>query len=93
MWASGHNGDMRRAAHGYEPEAAMGRSLRAGGARANSPSKCSVVKVKNKDRKLALPMRAGFHENVLKMSPRCLVGNIQTCRSGPQWVARSEMKR
>jgi hypothetical protein len=25
MWASGHNGEMRRAAHGYEPtrEAAM----------------------------------------------------------------------
>ena len=25
MWASGHNGDIRRAAHGYEPtrEAAM----------------------------------------------------------------------
>jgi hypothetical protein len=86
MWASGYNGDMRRAARGYEPtpEAAMAAFARVGGTRANSPSKCSVVKVKNKDRKLALPMRASFHENVLKMSPRCLVGNIQTCRSGPQ---------
>ena len=33
MWASGHNGDIKRATHGYEPtrEAAMA-SLRAGGA-------------------------------------------------------------
>jgi hypothetical protein len=33
MWASGHNGEIRRAAHGYEPtrEAATARSLRAGG--------------------------------------------------------------
>jgi hypothetical protein len=32
MWASGHNGDIKRAAHGYEPtrEAAMAVSLRAG---------------------------------------------------------------
>jgi len=31
MWASGHNGDIKRAAQGYEPtrEAAMQRSLKA----------------------------------------------------------------
>jgi hypothetical protein len=33
MWASGHNGEIRRAAHGYEPtrEAAMAAFARAGG--------------------------------------------------------------
>jgi hypothetical protein len=33
MWASGHNGDIKRAAHGYEPtrELRWRRSPRAGG--------------------------------------------------------------
>jgi hypothetical protein len=41
-WASGHNGDIKRAAHGYEPtrEARWRRSRRAGGVRASA--RCSA---------------------------------------------------